>query len=79
MDNSESDVLACMDFPQNHWSKIYCTNPPGRLNKEVKRRSAVVGIFPCNASIVRLIGAVLMEHDGWLFRTNTCPRSPWNG
>jgi len=42
MDNSESDILACMDFPQHHWSKIYSTNPPGRLNKGVKRRSAVV-------------------------------------
>ena len=60
LENSESDVLAYMDFPQNHWSKIYSTNPLERLNKEVKRRSAVVGIFPCEASIVRLIGAVLM-------------------
>ena len=46
MENSESDVLAYMDFPQNHWSKIYSTNPLERINKEVKRRSAVVGIFP---------------------------------
>lgn len=75
MDNSESDVLAYMDFPQNHWSKIYNTNPLERLNKEVKRRSAVVGIFPCNASIVRLIGAVLMEqNDEWLLQDRYMPR-----
>ena len=75
MDNSESDVLAYMDFPQNHWSKIYSTNPLERLNKEVKRRSAVVGIFPCNASIVRLIGAVLMEqNDEWLLQDRYMPR-----
>ena len=61
MENSESDVLAYMDFPQNHWSKIYSTKPLECQNKEVKRRSAVVGIFPCEASIVRLIVAVLME------------------
>ena len=59
MENSESDVLAYMDFPQNHWSKIYSANPLERLNKEVKRRSAVVGLFPCDVSIIRRIGAVL--------------------
>ena len=72
MENSESDVLAYMDFPQNHRSKIYSTNPLERLNKEVKRRSAV-GIFPCEISMVRRIGAVLMEqNDEWLLR----PASP---
>ena len=75
MENSESDVLAYMDFPQNHWSKIYSTNPLERLNKEVKRRSAVVGIFPCEASIVRLIGAVLMEqNDEWLLQDRYMPK-----
>ena len=76
MENSESDVLAYMDFPQNHWSKIYSTNPLERLNKEVKRRSAVVGIFPCEASIVRLIGAVLMEqNDEWLLQDRYMPKA----
>ena len=75
MENSEFDVLAYMDFPQNHWSKIYSTNPLERLNKEVKRRSAVVGIFPCEASIVRLIGAVLMEqNDEWLLQDRYMPK-----
>ena len=75
MENSESDVLAYMDFPQNHWSKIYSTNPLERLNKEVKRRSTVVGIFPCEASIVRLIGAVLMEqNDEWLLQDRYMPK-----
>jgi transposase-like protein len=74
-DNSESDVLAYMDFPQNQWSKIYSTNPLERLNKEVKRRNAVVGIFPCNDSIVRLIGAMLMEqNDEWLLQDRYMPR-----
>lgn len=76
MENSESDVLAYMDFPQNHWSKVYSTNPLERLNKEVKRRSAVVGIFPCEASIVRLIGAVLMEqNDEWLLQDRYMPKA----
>ena len=75
MDNSESEVLAYMDFPQNHWAKIYSTNPLERLNKEVKCRSAVVSIFSCNASIVRLIGAVLMEqNDAWLLQDRYMPK-----
>ena len=75
MENSESDVLAYMDFPQNHWSKIYSTKPLECQNKEVKRRSAVVGIFPCEASIVRLIGAVLMEqNDEWLLQDRYMPK-----
>ena len=73
--NSESDVLAYIDFPQDHWSKIYSTNPFERLNKEVKRRSAVVGISPCEASIVRLIGTVLMEqNDEWLLQDRYMPK-----
>lgn len=62
-------VLAYMDFPPSHWSRIYSTNPLERLNKEVRRRSNVVGIFPDDASVDRLIGNVLLEidddwHDG---------------
>ena len=61
-----TDVLAHMDFPTQHWTKIHSTNPLERLNKEVKRRADVVGIFPNEASIVRLIGAVLLEaNDEW--------------
>jgi putative transposase len=59
-------VLAHMDFPAQHRSKIHSTNPLERLNKEVKRRADVVGIFPNEGSIVRLIGAILLEaNDEW--------------
>jgi transposase-like protein len=66
MDESEHDVLAYMGFPTQHRAKLHSTNPLERLNKEVKRRADVVGIFPCEASILRLIGAVLLEqNDEW--------------
>jgi hypothetical protein len=59
MDESEHDVLAYMNFPAQHRTKLRSTNPLERLNKEVKRRADVVGIFPNEASITRLIGAGL--------------------
>jgi transposase-like protein len=66
MDNAEADVLAYMAFPAQHRTKLHSTNPLERLNKEVKRRADVVGIFPNEDSIVRLIGAVLLEaNDEW--------------
>jgi putative transposase len=66
MDASEHDVLAYMSFPAQHRQKLHSTNPLERLNKEVKRRSDVVGIFPAESAIVRLIGAVLLEaNDEW--------------
>ena len=66
IDDSEVDVLAHMDFPAQHRSKINSTNPLERLNKEVKRRADVVGIFPNEGAFIRLIGAVLLEaNDEW--------------
>ncbi len=66
IDDSEHDVLAYMAFPAQHRTKLHSTNPLERLNKEVKRRADVVGIFPSEQSILRLIGAVLLEaNDEW--------------
>jgi putative transposase len=63
---AKEDALAYMAFPQEHWSRIYSTNPLERLNKEIKRRTDVVGIFPDVASTERLVGAILAEcHDEW--------------
>jgi putative transposase len=66
MDASREDVLAYMDFPKDHWPQISSTNPLERLNKEIKRRSDVVGIFPNDAAIIRLVGALMLEtNDEW--------------
>lgn len=55
-----------MTFPRAHWAQIYSTNPLERLNAEIKRRTNVVGIFPNDASIVRLVGAMMLEqNDEW--------------
>jgi transposase-like protein len=64
--DAEPDVLAHTGFPRAHWRKIASTNPLERVNKEIKRRSNVVGIFPDDASVIRLVGAVLLDqHDDW--------------
>ena len=63
---AEEDVLSYMTFPPEHWTRIYSTNPLERLNREVKRRTNVVGIFPDSDAVQRLVGSVLIEiHEEW--------------
>lgn len=66
MDQAEEDVLAFMHFPKEHWPQLASTNTLERLNKELKRRSRVIGIFPNDAAIVRLLGTLMAEQtDEW--------------
>jgi putative transposase len=66
MASSREDVLAYMDFPKEHWAQIASTNPLERVNKEVKRRSDVIGIFPNDEAVIRLVGALMIEtNDEW--------------
>ena len=66
MDASRDDVLAYMSFPREHWVQIASTNPLERVNREIKRRADVIGIFPNDPAIVRLVGALMLEtNDEW--------------
>jgi transposase-like protein len=66
MDASREDVLTYMDYPKEHWAQIASTNPLERVNKEIKRRADVVGIFPNDAAVLRLVGALMLEQsDEW--------------
>jgi len=60
---ARDDVLACTAFPKEHWAQIASTNPLECLNKEIKRRSDVVGIFPNDRAVIRLVGALMLEQN----------------
>lgn len=66
MDGSREEVLAYMAFPKEHWTQISSTNPLERVNKEIKRRADVIGIFPNATAVIRLVGALMLEqNDEW--------------
>ena len=76
-DEAEADVLAFMNFPKAHRIQLHSTNPLERLNAEIKRRTDVVGIFPNEAAITRLVGALLLEqNDEWQLQRRYMPLEP---
>lgn len=87
MDSAKTEVLAFAAFPKAHWQKIWSTNPLERVNKEIKRRTNVVGIFPNDRAVTRLVGSILSDlHDDWTVtdrrylaeHTMTAATQPWH-
>lgn len=79
LDEAESDVLAFTHFPKAHRKQIASTNPLERVNADIKRRTDVVGIFPNDAAIVRLVGALLLEqNDEWQLQRRYMPLEELN-
>lgn len=73
LDGAEDEVLASLPFPREHWRQLWSTNPLERLNKELKRRTTAVGIFPDEAAVLRLVGAIVRApHDAWPIGRRSC-------